>query len=457
MPEATRPPALLEELAHFVSELSSADLPERVRERAKLILQHNIVVALAARDERVPGQDRTPWPAGLPAAQAATRLTDGLPAPAERAVVTNSLAMGARAQHDELPAAISHFGSTVLPPLLAAAEQHRIDGAQVLTAMVAGYEVGARIGAASVRQISRRGFRPTGLYGPLAGAAAVGKAIGLGPTALTSALAFAANTSSGLTQTWLRGSDEWRYQTAFAARNGYVAAYLAAEGVFGAPDTLEGANGFHRAFATADIAPASVLDGLGERWAVEDVLLKPYPVCAFNQAPVQQVLALKAARRFRASDVERVRVRMNADDITYPGVDTTAAVRTRAAALMSLRTCIALALLHGDVTIEHLESPDTAAVRRLTARIDLLPDPAVPTHATSVDVTHDGVTADSGAPATTVYDRSTGRALMSRLQPLTRLDDGRLARLAESVRGLEELPDIGAVLESARPARDAPP
>src|SRR3954447_18035118 len=102
---------LLTELAEFACAIQMSQVPASVVEHAKLTFQHNLLVALAARRERLPGQDWEEWPAGLPRAGSATRLTTGRQAPAERAVVTNALAMGARAQHDEYPPAISHFGS----------------------------------------------------------------------------------------------------------------------------------------------------------------------------------------------------------------------------------------------------------------------------------------------------------------------------------------------------------
>ena len=444
-------PTILEQLASFVAALSYDDVPGAARDQAKRTFGHNLLVALAARNEELPGQDRVAWPDALTRSASATRLTDGRPAPAERAVVTNSLAMGARAQHDEHPASISHLGSTILPPLLAAAEQIAADGSTVLVAMVAGYEVGARIGAASVRRTSERGFRPTGLYGPFAGAAAVAKVRGLDAAGITTALAFAANASAGLTQTWLAGTDEWRYQTAFAARNGYVAAELAAEGLRGAPDSLEGANGFARAFAGEEANPSTVLGGLGQEWALEHILLKPYPVCAFNQAPVQQTLALVAAHELDADDVERIVVRMNPEDLRYPGVDTTAPVATRSAALMCLRTCLSLAVLHGDVPIDALDRPDIDDVRTLFGRIDLLPDPGVPSHTSSVTITTaDAVVVDSGPARETVYDDEVARGLVERLQPATGLDDAQVVRFRAILDHMEEEPVIEELLALVR-------
>ncbi len=447
---------LLAELGRFVADLGYSDLPPSVADRAKLTLQHNLLVALAARSDHLPGQDRERWPDGLTPAQSATRFTDGRRAPGVLAVVTNALAMGARAQHDEHPGAISHFGSAVLPALLAVAEQRGVSGADVLVAMVAGYEVGARLGTATVLATSRRGFRPTGLYGPIAGATAAGRAMGLEARALTSALAFAANSSAGVTQTWLRGTDEWRYQTAFAARNGYVAAGLADEGVRGAADTLEGANGFLRAFGADEVDPAAITEGLGDRWAIEDILLKPYPVCAFNQAPVQQLLALTDGQSIDPDRVRAVRVVMPSDDMAYPGVDVTGGVATKTAAIMDLRTGLALALLHGDVPMATLERPQLPEVLALVDRIDLVPDDRLVTHTTSVEldlVGEEGAT--SGPAAGTVYDAEVSRALVDRLQPLTGLDDEQVAELVATVGALDQQPNVEGLFDLVRAS--APP
>lgn len=442
----------LRTLGEFIAGLEHKDIPLAARETAKLVLGHNLLVALAARREHLPGQDLAHWPDGMPATATATRLTDGRRAPAERAVLTNALAMGARAQHDEHPRAISHFGSTVLPPLLAAAEQSGITGAAFVTAMVAGYEAGARVGVASIRQTTRRGFRPTGLYGPLAGAAATAKAFDLDVSSVTSALALALNAAAGLTQTWLRGTDEWRYQTACASQAAYRAAWLAGEGVRGAGDTLEGQNGFHAAYAGApDLPLASVTAGLGATWAIEEVLLKPYPVCAINQAPVQQALSLKLEQRIDPDVIRRIRIRLHPEDRGYPGVDVVGPVQTRTAALMCVRTCVALALLHDDVAIAHLEAPGGASTRRLVALTELESDADMDIHTSTVTIEYGEQTvASSGAPRGTDYGAEVREALVARLRPLTGLDEGQMTELQDLIDSLDELDDVDPILAVVR-------
>lgn len=443
---------VLPTFAEFATTLTSGDIPDVVRSRTTTILRHNLVVALASRSLRVAGQDVESWPDELPPQKSATRLTDGCRAPDEYAVLTNALAMGARAQHDEQQDAVSHFGSTVVPPLLAAAEQSGASGEQFVTAMVVGYEIGARIGAASVQAVTARGFRPTGLYGPIAGAAAVGTLLGFDTERLTNAMALACSSSAGLMQTWVRGTSEWQYQTAFAARNGYVAAQLAAGGVDAAQDTMEGARGFHAAFVGDEVDTQSMFAGLGHRWAVDHVLLKPYPVCALNQAPVQQLLDLQVAHGFEPFAIDSIRVRLNPHDRAYPGVDMPAPVTTRAAALMSLQTSLAIAAIERDVSIEALERPDTPTIRTLASRVELIDDTSVSRHESSVDVVFRGNTVSTAAPRGVVYDEIAAADLLRRLQPSTGLSQERLADVTSFIESLDAQSDVSDMYQLIAPA-----
>jgi 2-methylcitrate dehydratase PrpD len=438
---------ILGALTAFAAGLAFEDIPEAVVRRTKLVLRHNLMVMIAARRDPIPGQDRTAWPVALPQAARAVRVTDGLFAPAELAIVTNALAMGARAQHDEHQGSVSHLGSTTVPPLLAAAAFSGANGRTVLRAMIAGYEVAGRIGELSVGETAARGFRPTGLYGPFSGAIASGLALGLDGDTLLSAAAIAAGTSAGFTQAWIAGTDEWRYHTAFASRNGYAAARLAQQGVRGAPDALYGVKGFHRAFGGPHEVEDAELSDLGTRWALDDVLLKPYPVCAFNQSAVQQTLRLTSEHGVAGEDVERVVVRMNDIDLQYPGVDTLAEITTRAQALMCLRTSIATALADGDVAVEALDMHDRPLVRDLRRRIATDPDATIPTHTSAIDVVlRDGTTLTSGAAQHVLYDDAVAAQMLERLMPVGHPDRSLADRLAVAVEGLDQEGAVGDLL-----------
>jgi 2-methylcitrate dehydratase PrpD len=67
---------------------------------------------------------------------------------------------------------VSHLGSVLVPTLLALAETTRASGKDFLTALVAGYEVGGKVGRMILDVEVSKTFRPTGTVGPMAGAAA---------------------------------------------------------------------------------------------------------------------------------------------------------------------------------------------------------------------------------------------------------------------------------------------
>jgi 2-methylcitrate dehydratase PrpD len=115
-------------------------------------------------------------------------------------------------REDMHAASISHHGVVIWPTLLALSERTAMSGATLLTAAIVGYEAGARIGRALLNSDLARLYRPTGLVAPLGAALAGSRALGLSEEAATSALAIAANTSSGL--------NEWPHSGGFKRRQG---------------------------------------------------------------------------------------------------------------------------------------------------------------------------------------------------------------------------------------------
>jgi MmgE/PrpD N-terminal domain len=89
---------------------------------------------------------------------------------------------------------------------------------------------------------------------------------------IVGAIANAASLSAGLTETWLAGSSAWVWQLGAAARNGVLAARLAAEGARGAPSALEGDAGLAAAFSDRDLWVSPADWALGQRWRTVEVI-----------------------------------------------------------------------------------------------------------------------------------------------------------------------------------------
>ena len=181
--------------------------------------------------------------------------TDKLATSGDAAFANATLGHGL-VREDMHAASICHHGVVIWPTLLALSERTKLSGATFLTAAIIGYEAGAQIGAALFTADLARLYRPTGLVAPLGAALAGSHALGLTEDAATSAVAIAANTSSGLNEWPHTGGSEMYFHPGFAARNAIAAIELAEAGAFGSEAILEGEAGLFAAFARGPLPPA---------------------------------------------------------------------------------------------------------------------------------------------------------------------------------------------------------
>ena len=368
-------------LAAFAAGLGPGDLPVAVVEKVRCNLLHDLACAMAAHEV---GPSVWPLVAARRPAEAAL-LCAGTRVPAEQAAFANAVLVHARAQDDTHFAAKCHAGAAVIPAALAVAERQGATGAELVTAIVAGYEVATAVGERLAAPATARGFRASGILGPLGAAAAAAVLLGLDEERTAHALALAASFSAGLNQTWLDGSSEYRWELGMAARNGVLAADLAAHGATGAAHALDGAAGFAAAFAGAGPGALDELE-LGRRWRILEVIYKPHPVCNITQTPVAVAVGIAAAHDLRAADVEAVVCAMHPADRDYPGTLGRAPFAGIGASLMSAPFCVALALRDRTVTLRGLGAYDDPELVALAARVTVTADPALPELAARLQV-----------------------------------------------------------------------
>jgi 2-methylcitrate dehydratase PrpD len=150
-------------MASAIAAKRDSDISAAAREKLKVCLLDFLACAFEAHG--------LPW-----ARQAQALATAGagpcsiigtsVKAPAIDAVFANGVAGHGLVREDMHTGSVSHLGIVVLPPLLALAEQRRVDGRSFAAAAMVGYEVGGRIGRAIVTPEFARTFRPTGFTGP---------------------------------------------------------------------------------------------------------------------------------------------------------------------------------------------------------------------------------------------------------------------------------------------------
>lgn len=403
-------------LARFLAGLGPGTIPPEVEEKARCCLLNGYGIAL--------GGHATPYvPVARAAALAmegereggATLWGDGRRVGVAGAALANGALAHGRAQEDSCGAA--HLGAVMIPLLTALFETRRLPMERLLPALVAGYEAGGLLERAYAGRTTPAGLRASPLFGTIAAAAATARALELDEARMAAALSNAAHLAGGILQSFVDGTDEWRYQVGAAAGNGLVATELARHGSVSAPHAFEGPAGFVQAFARTPADVPGLLARLGAEWATLRVAFKPFPVCAFNQTPVTAALALR--ERIAGRGIAAVSVRMNPYEVGYAGMDSKGPFSTISGTLMSIPFCVAAALLHGTPTMALMQRTDDPAIASLMPRIDLIADETVPSLCARIAVMlEEGealVQDQRMTPADYAYDRAGVSALVRRI------------------------------------------
>ena len=292
------------------------------------------------------------------------RAMEGDTGPAARAF---SLAtrMHARTQDDFHPEGRIHAGAVVIPAVLAGGAE------DLIGAVAAGYQAATLVAEVYAPDAQRRGFRPTGIFGPIGAAAAAGVAAGANDKELAQAIAMAAATSAGHNQAWVDGGDEWLFEVAAASRSGLDAARIALSGAQAATGAFEGKAGWCGAYFgdPGGTALEPALANPSDRTAGS--AMKLYPVSGIAQTPTH--LAAQLGKELGGDDIRRVEVRMSRNEVSYPGTGNRGPFRSRSDSLMSVPRCVVIALLRGSTPYAVLRAPADADQERLMDRVELAP------------------------------------------------------------------------------------
>lgn len=305
----------------------------------------------------------------------AGQLMDRIPLDAARpadASFLRAMQLHARTQDDFHPLGRVHVGAVTLAAVVALADAVE---PRFLESLAAGYETMCAVASVYSADAQRRGYRPTGFFGPIGAAASAGLALGLDRDGIANAISLAAASSKGTNQSWVSGTDEWLLEVGSAARAGVEAVQLTIAGAVGAPDAFEGTAGWTRAFFDDEKASRLEAALAGGPSRITEVAVKPFPVSGIAQVATALGCELHDCPEGRFP--QRIVVRMSRSECAYPGSVNRGPFRSRSAALMSVVFCVACAVADGAVRLARLEDPNAPDLRRLMDRIDLEPDAAV--------------------------------------------------------------------------------
>jgi 2-methylcitrate dehydratase PrpD len=277
-------------------------------------------------------------------------------------------------QDDVHNGSVFHPGTVVFPPALAVAQTLGSSGRDLLTAAVAGYETGIRVGEFLGRS-HYKVFHTTGTAGTIAAAAATGNLLHLSPEEMSDAFGSAGTQAAGLWEFLRDAADSKQLHAAKAAADGLLAAYLAQHGFTGAKQILDGAQGMAAGMST-DADPARLVDRLGTRWAVLETSFKYHACCRHTHPAADALLKLLSENQVDLADVVRVTAYVHQGAIDVLGaVDIPETVHQ---AKFSMGTVLGLIALYRRAGLrefeEHFGDPEVAEFRK---KVRMTLDPEV--------------------------------------------------------------------------------
>jgi 2-methylcitrate dehydratase PrpD len=276
--------------------------------------------------------------------------------------------------------AMFHLSPTIVPASLATAERRGLSGADLINAVVAGYDVGVRLGAAMdvCRRMPLRVI-PTISCGAIGATAAVGRLLGLNADRMRVAWTISAAQlpmamSKNITALGIAN-------VGAAARVAVLAPAMANDlSLIGSGLSFEGKDGYCVRMSGTFVARELVRE-LGKTHPIQSIYFKPYPSCRYTHPAVTAVLGLELPSNLRWDDVSEVHVRVGKEPwllAHHSELPSAAPLYERQTSnKFSLRYTVATALIHHGLEIEHFEDAvmRSPAIRKLMKKIVISHEP----------------------------------------------------------------------------------
>src|SRR5581483_2919438 len=285
---------LVERLAGYWAAARFDDMPAEAVRLAKRFLLDTLAAGIAGSHTDVADK-------AVAAARAGTETTAGsgvlwgrsdtLPAP--QAALVNGTAAHALELDDF--GGCGHSGAVVVPVVLALAGRGGTSGREALMALLAGYDLAARVleGAGGYRPHNDLGWHSTGTCGSFGAAAAAARILKLDRAAFADALGVAGSFTGGIWAFLADGAMTKRFHPGKAAETGLSAALLAQAGMTGPHHVLETEwGGFFSTYARNSATPDATLEGLGREFRIDRSGMKPYACCRGLHACIDALLQI---------------------------------------------------------------------------------------------------------------------------------------------------------------------
>lgn len=363
------------QLAEFAANLHYEDIPAAVIERTQALFLDTLASIIAGASTRpVQTIDRVSTHMRPDHGPSEILVSAAHSSPFFAAMI-NAAAAHVVEQDDLHNSSVLHPAAVVFPPALAVTQDLKKSGKDLLTAAVAGYEVGIRVGEFLGRSHYQI-FHTTATVGTLAAAATAGNLLRLDNEQMLHAFGSAGTQAAGLWEFLRDAADSKQLHTAHAASSGLWSAYLAQAGFTGASQILEGKKGM-AAGMSSDSDVTRLVDGLGTRWALSETSFKFHASCRHTHPSADALLQIMREHNLAVSDIEQVTTHVHQGAIDVLGAVTNP--QTVHQSKFSMGTVLALVALFGkaDLTTFDQQALQNPAVADFRDRVQMTLDEEV--------------------------------------------------------------------------------
>ena len=266
---------------------------------------------------------------------------------------------------------IIHMACVTVPSALAVAEDEELSGKDILAALVAGYEAGARIGE-SVNPEAYYFWHTTSTCGVFSSAVTVANLKKFNTDQMVQCLGTAGTQAAGLWEFVIDGAMSKTLHVGKANFAGILSAKLTANGFTAAEKILDGDKGFCRAMLTNPHWEKLTEDIKG--FKIDNNSYKPFSCCKYTHPSSYAAQLLRNEQNLKLEDVEKVTIRSNR--IVKQLVDNSHP-KNPYGAKFSIQYCVATMIKYGKLGIDQFvdENLNNDEIQRVMQNIEVIVDP----------------------------------------------------------------------------------
>lgn len=296
-------------IARFALGLQFEDIPAEVIEHGKLLMLDTFGVAMScqklAHAEAVKATIREMGSSGY-----STLWGSGEMAGLADAVLYNSCLIHGADYDDTHVSSIIHPSASVVATAVTVGEAVHASGREMMTAIVAGWEICVRLGLAAKGRFHDVGYHGSGIVSSFASACVAAKLMKLPEDVLVNAMGICGSQAAALQEFLHDGSWTKKIHPGWGCHSAIYALSMARNGFVGPAEVFEGGFGLYMTHCgTIDGLEEAIAD-MGQHWHTPEIAFKMYPVCHMTHSFIDCMTETMHREGITAGDIERVECRI---------------------------------------------------------------------------------------------------------------------------------------------------